>query len=102
MTPEASKISERESPRSSAVSIPAPSRTSSVSVNSAPRGTAIFSGPSATARLLQLGGVDAVEVEAEAGSGEIEAELLHQPVVSTAAADHVAQRRVVDLEDRTA
>src|SRR5689334_17282217 len=75
---------------------------SSVSPSRAPRGTASFSGPSATARLLQLGGVDAVQVEGEAGGGEVEPELLHQPVVAAAAAEDVAQRRVVDLEDRAA
>src|SRR5689334_17099116 len=97
-----SKISERESPRGSVVSTPTASRMSSVSPRRAPRGTASFSGPSGTASLLQLGGVYAVQVEREARGGEVEAKSLHQAVVAAAAAEHVPQGRVVDLEDRAA
>ena len=43
------KISERDSPRTSLVSMPAASSASSVSPSRAPRGTATFSGPSALA-----------------------------------------------------
>src|SRR6185295_5437744 len=75
---------------------------SSVSPSRAPRGTASFSGPSGTAGLLQLGGVDAVQVKGEARGGEVETESLHQAVVAAASAEHVPQGRVVDLEDRAA
>src|SRR6202000_1072477 len=110
------------SPRRGAVSTPAASSRSSVSPKSAPRGTASVSGPSggldpptcpgpldigsrplASPRLLlHLGDVDALQVEGEAGRGQGEAELGEEAVVAAAAAQHVAHRRVVDLEDRAA
>ena len=50
--------------------------------------------------LLRLGDVQALEVEREAGRGQRAAEAAHQLVVAAAAAEDVAERRVVDLEDR--
>ena len=42
----------------------------------------------------------ALEVEREAGGRQRPAEAAHQLVVAAAAAEDVAERRVVDLEDR--
>ena len=50
--------------------------------------------------LLRLGDVDALEVEREARRGQRAAEAAHELVVAAAAAEDVAERRVVDLEDR--
>ena len=46
--------------------------------------------------------MDPVEIQGEAGGGEVEPEALHQAVVAAAATEHVAERRVVDLEDGAA
>ena len=43
-----------------------------------------------------------LEVEREAGRRQVAPEARQQPVVAAAAAEHVAERRVVDLEDRAA
>ena len=50
--------------------------------------------------LLGLGDVQALQVEREAGRRQRAAEAAHQLVVAAAAAEDVAERRVVDLEDR--
>jgi hypothetical protein len=46
--------------------------------------------------------VHALQVESESRRGQIDAEALQQPVVATATAEHVPERRVVDLEDGAA
>src|SRR5689334_24944094 len=84
----------------------------------APSGTASFSGPSAFARLmpatplstalaasrflLHLGDVDALQVKSEASRRQVGTEALEQAVVAAAAAEHVPERRIVDLEDGAA
>ena len=50
--------------------------------------------------LLGLGDVHPFQVEGEAGGRQLAAEAPEQPVVAAAAAEDVAERRVVDLEDR--
>ena len=113
-----SKIKERESPRSGAVSTPAASSRSSVSMNSAPRGTASVSLPSGRARspLTAIGHHRPPSRDAStpppsglrgrapdrgrAGRGQVDAEGGEEAVVAAAAAEHMAERRVVDLEDR--
>ena len=50
--------------------------------------------------LLGLRDVQALEVEREAGRRQRAAEAAHELVVAPAAAEDVAERRVVDLEDR--
>src|SRR6185312_7731212 len=52
--------------------------------------------------LLHLGDVDALQVEREAGRGQVQAELGEEAVVTAAAAEHVAHGGVIDLEDRAA
>src|SRR4051812_30900773 len=99
--PASGKSSLRSLARTSAVSTPSWSRTSSVSFNRAPRGTAIVSPASASTEplLLELRRVDALDVERQAGRGQRPAEAPAQVVVAPAAADRVADGRVVDLED---
>src|SRR5215203_772421 len=97
--------------------MPAAWSASRVCTNSAPRGTATFNGPSTLARpipatstvisslrgfLLHLRDVDALQVQGEARRRQIEAEPLQEVVVASATAQHVAQGRVVDLEDGAA
>ncbi len=50
--------------------------------------------------LFGLGDVEALEEEREADGVERPAVAAHQVVVAPAAADHVAERGVVDLQDR--
>ena len=115
LSPSTSKTRERESPRISAVSTPIRSSASSVSSQSAPRGIASLSGPPRRLRgastvgviallalplLLHLGEVDPLQVEAEARGRHGSAEAADQVVVAAAAAEDVAQRGVVDLDDR--
>ena len=94
-----------------------PSSASRVGSKSAPRGSASLSGPpprvrtapstvgrhqpsSADALLLGLGEVHPLQVEAEAGGRHLAPEAAEQVVVAAAAAEDVAEGRVVDLEDR--
>src|SRR4051812_11379606 len=84
--------------RTSAVSIPTASRRSSVSVRSAPRGTAMVS--SAGTPLPRESLVDALDLERPADRGERTAEAPEQLVVAAAPAQRDAELGVEDLEDR--
>ena len=109
------KTKERESPRTSAVSSPIRSSASSVSSQSAPRGIASFKRPAeagadrrfhrrrrhlASLLLLHLGKMHPLQIEAEAGGRHWGPEAADEVVVAAAAAEDVAERRVVDLDDR--
>src|ERR1700689_3538370 len=106
MIPSSSNSSLRSFSRTGRVSIPSRSSRSSLSLNSAPRGTARRNPAAASdsdtrALLGAQGDVDALDVECEADGGQRSAEVPEQIVVAPAGAQRHAVGGVIHLEDLT-